>query len=237
MKKVLVAEDEESIREFIVINLTRSGYEVEQAENGAVALDLFSKNENSFDVAILDIMMPEVDGLTVCKELRKRSSDLGIIMLSAKTQEMDKVTGLLVGADDYVTKPFSPSELMARVDAVYRRVEMTRGFRKNDSQLDTIVLDEFELNLRNRTLSKAKQFIELTQVEFQIIEYFFKNPNAALSRTDILKQVWGNNYFGDEKIVDVNIRRLRMKVEDNPSSPTRLVTIWGLGYKWITNSK
>lgn len=237
MKKVLVAEDEESIREFIVINLTRSGYEVEQAENGAVALDLFSKNENSFDVAILDIMMPEVDGLTVCKELRKRSSDLGIIMLSAKTQEMDKVTGLLVGADDYVTKPFSLSELMARVDAVYRRVEMTRGFRKNDSQLDTIVLDEFELNLRNRTLSKAKQLIELTQVEFQIIEYFFKNPNAALSRTDILKQVWGNNYFGDEKIVDVNIRRLRMKVEDNPSSPTRLVTIWGLGYKWITNSK
>lgn len=237
MKKVLVAEDEESIREFIVINLTRSGYEVEQAENGAVALDLFSKNESSFDVAILDIMMPEIDGLTVCKELRKRSSDLGIIMLSAKTQEMDKVTGLLVGADDYVTKPFSPSELMARVDAVYRRVEMTRGFRKNDSQLDTIVLDEFELNLRNRTLSKAKQLIELTQVEFQIIEYFFKNPNAALGRTDILKQVWGNNYFGDEKIVDVNIRRLRMKVEDNPSSPTRLVTIWGLGYKWITNSK
>ena len=237
MKKVLVAEDEESIREFIVINLTRSGYDVEQAENGAVALDLFSKDEASFDVAILDIMMPEVDGLTVCKELRKRSSDLGIIMLSAKTQEMDKVTGLLVGADDYVTKPFSPSELMARVDAVYRRVEMTRGFRKADASLDVITLDEFELNLRNRTLSKAGKLIELTQVEFQIIEYFFKNPNAALSRTNILKQVWGENYYGDEKIVDVNNRRLRMKVEDNPSSPTRLVTIWGLGYKWITSSK
>lgn len=237
MKKVLVAEDEESIREFIVINLTRSGYDVEQAENGAVALDLFSKDEASFDVAILDIMMPEVDGLTVCKELRKRSSDLGIIMLSAKTQEMDKVTGLLVGADDYVTKPFSPSELMARVDAVYRRVEMTRGFRKADASLDVITLDEFELNLRNRTLSKAGKLIELTQVEFQIIEYFFKNSNAALSRTNILKQVWGENYYGDEKIVDVNIRRLRMKVEDNPSSPTRLVTIWGLGYKWITSSK
>lgn len=237
MKKVLVAEDEESIREFIVINLTRSGYEVEQAENGAVTLDLFSKDESSFDVAILDIMMPEIDGLTVCKELRKRSSDLGIIMLSAKTQEMDKVTGLLVGADDYVTKPFSPSELMARVDAVYRRVEMTRGFRKADSALDVIVLDEFELNLRNRTLSKAGKLIELTQVEFQIIEYFFRNPNAALSRTDILKQVWGSNYFGDEKIVDVNIRRLRMKIEDNPSAPARLVTIWGLGYKWITDKK
>lgn len=237
MKKVLVAEDEESIREFIVINLTRSGYTVEQAENGAVALQKFHDDELSFDVAILDIMMPEVDGLQVCKELRKASSDLGIIMLSAKTQEMDKVQGLLFGADDYVTKPFSPSELMARVDAVYRRVEMTRGFRKNDTTGDSIVLDEFELNLRNRTLSKSGTMIELTQVEFQIIEYFFKNPNAALSRTDILKQVWGENYFGDEKIVDVNIRRLRMKIEDNASSPSRLVTIWGLGYKWITDNQ
>ncbi|MDD6602969.1 MAG: response regulator transcription factor [Eubacteriales bacterium] len=235
MKKVLVAEDEESIREFIVINLTRSGYTVEQAENGVVALQKFHEDEAGFDVAILDIMMPEMDGLNVCKELRKCSSDLGIIMLSAKTQEMDKVTGLLFGADDYVTKPFSPSELMARVDAVYRRVEMTRGFRKNDTTGDSIVLDEFELNLRNRTLSKNGSLIELTQVEFQIIEYFFKNPNAALSRNDILKQVWGENYFGDEKIVDVNIRRLRMKIEDNPSTPCRLVTIWGLGYKWITD--
>ena len=236
MKKVLVAEDEESIREFIVINLTRGGYTVEQTDNGVTALQKFREDEQGFDVAILDIMMPELDGLSVCKELRKMSSDLGIIMLSAKTQEMDKVTGLLFGADDYVTKPFSPSELMARVDAIYRRVEMTRGFRKNDTTGDSIVLDEFELNLRNRTLSKFGTMIELTQVEFQIIEYFFKNPNAALSRNDILKQVWGENYFGDVKIVDVNIRRLRMKIEDNPSSPTRLVTIWGLGYKWITDA-
>ena len=146
--------------------------------------------------------------------MRKRSADFGIIMLSAKTQEMDKVTGLLFGADDYVTKPFSPSELMARVDAVYRRVEMAKGFRKNDVIGDIIKLDNFELNLRNRTLSKNDKLIELTQVEFQIIEFFFKNPNAALSRNDILKHVWGANYYGDEKIVDVNIRRLRMKVED-----------------------
>ncbi len=237
MKKVLVAEDEESIREFIVINLRRSGYEVEQADNGRTALELFDRANGDFDVAILDIMMPEMDGLTLCKELRKRSADFGIIMLSAKTQEMDKVTGLLFGADDYVTKPFSPSELMARVDAVYRRVEMAKGFRKNDIIGDIIKLDNFELNLRNRTLSKNDKLIELTQVEFQIIEFFFKNPNAALSRNDILKHVWGANYYGDEKIVDVNIRRLRMKVEDNPSSPTRLVTIWGLGYKWITERK
>ena len=231
MKKVLVAEDEESIRDFIVINLTRSGYDVEQAENGAVALDLFSKNESGFDVAILDIMMPEMDGLTVCKELRKRSSDLGIIMLSAKTQEMDKVTGLLVGADDYVTKPFSTSELVARVDAIYRRVSMSGVNRRRSA--DCIELGEFKLNLRNRSLSKNGKYIELTQVEFQMMEYFFTNPGVALSRTDILDRVWGNEYFGEEKIIDVNIRRLRMKVEDDPSVPKHLTTIWGVGYKWI----
>ncbi|HIU69148.1 MAG: response regulator transcription factor [Clostridiales bacterium] len=237
MKKVLVAEDEEAIREFIVINLRRSGYDVVQADNGRTALELYEASGGDIDVAILDIMMPEMDGLTLCKELRKRSADFGIIMLSAKTQEMDKVTGLLFGADDYVTKPFSPSELMARVDAVYRRVEMTKGFRRSEARNDLIRLDDFELNLRNRTLSKGGRLIELTQVEFQIIEYFFKNPNAALSRSDILKEVWGANYYGDEKIVDVNIRRLRMKVEDNPSNPARLVTIWGLGYKWITENQ
>ena len=237
MKKILVCEDEAAIRDFVVINLTRAGYDVVEADCGEAALQKYEENNGDFDVAILDVMMPGIDGFQVCKELRNRNGGIGIIMLSAKTQEMDKVTGLMYGADDYVTKPFSPSELMARVDAVYRRVEMTRGFRKNDTTGDSIILDEFELNLRNRTLSKNGEMIELTQVEFQIIEYFFKNPNAALSRTDILKTVWGANYFGDEKIVDVNIRRLRMKIEDNPSSPTRLVTIWGLGYKWITDNQ
>ena len=237
MKKILVCEDESAIRDFVVINLTRAGYDVVEADCGEMALQKYDESDGDFDVAILDVMMPGIDGFQVCKELRNRNGGIGIIMLSAKTQEMDKVTGLLVGADDYVTKPFSPSELMARVDAVYRRVEMTRGLRKGDSSSDSIIHDEFELNLRNRTLLKNGEMIELTQVEFQIIEYFFKNPNAALSRNDILKQVWGANYFGDEKIVDVNIRRLRMKIEDNPSSPNRLVTIWGLGYKWITKEQ
>ncbi len=235
MKKVLVLEDESSIRSFIVINLRRAGYDVIEAESGEEALEKLQENPDT-RVALLDIMLPGIDGFEVCRRIRATNLRIGIIMLTARSQEMDKVTGLLFGADDYVTKPFSPSELMARVDAIYRRVEMTRGFRKNDTTGDSIVLDEFELNLRNRTLSKFGTMIELTQVEFQIIEYFFKNPNAALSRNDILKQVWGENYFGDVKIVDVNIRRLRMKIEDNPSSPTRLVTIWGLGYKWITDA-
>lgn len=236
MKKILVAEDEDSIREFIVINLQRGGYNVTQASDGVQALQLYDENDGDFDVAILDIMMPEMDGLTLCKELRKRSNNFGIIMLSARTQEMDKVTGLLMGADDYVCKPFSPSELLARVDAVYRRVEMAKSPKITDTTGDSILLDEFELNLRNRTLTKAGRFIELTQVEFQIMEYFFRNANAALSRTNILEKVWGETYIGEEKIVDVNIRRLRMKIENNPSQPNRLVTVWGLGYKWVTDN-
>ena len=218
MKTVLVAEDEASIRDFIVINLQRSGYEVLEAGDGLEALHIYDERNGEVDVALLDIMMPQMDGLELCKQLRARSPRLGIIMLTARTQEMDKVTGLLVGADDYVTKPFSPSELMARVDAIYRRV---------------VILGEFVLNPRNRTLTKSGRFIDLTQVEFQIMECFFQNPGAALDRTDILNRVWGSSYFGEEKIVDVNIRRLRMKIEDEPSNPKHLVTIWGLGYKWV----
>ncbi|MBR1704135.1 MAG: response regulator transcription factor, partial [Clostridia bacterium] len=216
MRKILVAEDEAAIREFIVINLKRSGYDVTEAADGAEAIRLYDEAEGDFDVCLLDIMMPEMDGIEVCKELRKRSASVGIIILTAKTEEMDKVTGLLVGADDYVTKPFSPSELMARVDALYRRVEMVSAVPEPPQS--TITLGEFTLDIRSRTLTKNGNLIELTQVEFQIMEYFFNNPGAALSRTDILQQVWGSSYFGEEKIVDVNIRRLRMKVEDVPSS-------------------
>lgn len=231
MKKVLVAEDEQAIREFIVINLQSGGYEVHQAENGRQALQIFDDCQGDFDIALLDIMMPEMDGLELCKQLRERSKQLGIIMLSARTQEMDKVTGLLVGADDYITKPFSPSELMARVNSVYRRVEMNKDALGGSRS--EIRLGDFSLNLRNRTLTRSGLPIELTQVEFQIMECFFKNPNAALSRTEILNKVWGSSYFGEEKIVDVNIRRLRVKLEENPSDPRHLITIWGMGYKWI----
>ena len=154
-------------------------------------------------------------------------------MLTARTQEMDKISGLMLGADDYITKPFSPTELLARVDSLYRRVEM-HTVKSEPERSDDITLGEFTLNLRRRTLLKNGVNIELTQVEFQMIEYFFTNPDVALDRTDILNKVWGTNYFGEEKIVDVNIRRLRMKVEDDPSRPKHLVTVWGMGYKWST---
>ncbi len=231
MKRVLIAEDEAAIREFIVINLKRGGYDVIEAEDGAEALELYDSCGGEVDVALLDVMMPNIDGFEVCKRLRNMNSNIGIIMLTAKTQEMDKITGLMNGADDYVTKPFSPTELVARVDAIYRRVAMNTTVKS--SSVDVIELGEFKLNLRSRTLTKNGKYIELTQVEFQMMEYFFTSPGAALSRTDILNKVWGNEYFGEEKIVDVNIRRLRMKIEDEPSVPKHLTTIWGIGYKWI----
>ena len=232
MRKILVAEDEQNIREFVVINLERAGYKTYEAETGDQALVLYAQEDGDFDVAVLDIMMPgEHDGLAVCKELRRRNPSIGIILLSARTQEMDKVSGLMMGADDYVTKPFSPSELVARVDAVYRRVALATD--KGESGVrDELVSGEFSLNLRNRSFLKGSRPIDLTQVEFQIMEYFFSHPGVALNRGDILKHVWGPSYVGEEKIVDVNIRRLRMKVEDEPSSPKHIVTVWGLGYRW-----
>lgn len=229
MKKILIVEDEASIREFEAINLKRAGYIVVEAGSGEEALTIFDA-EPDFDIALLDISMPGMDGFELCKELRIRTSTLGIIMLTARTQEIDKVNGLMIGADDYITKPFSPTELLARVDSLYRRVSAGASAKEKGS--DEIVIGDFTLNVRKHTLKKRGEKIELTQVEFQLVEYFFTNPDVALDRTDILNKVWGEDYFGEEKIVDVNIRRLRIKIEDEPSTPKHLVTVWGMGYKW-----
>ncbi len=233
MKNIMIVEDEAAIREFEAINLKRVGYNVVEAGSGEEALEIYDADPDAVDIALLDVSMPGMDGFTLCKELRQRSETIGIIMLTARTQEMDKISGLMLGADDYITKPFSPTELLARVDSLYRRVEM-HSAKPADKTADDITLGEFTLNLRRRTLLKNGKSIELTQVEFQMIEYFFNNPDVALDRTDILNRVWGTNYYGEEKIVDVNVRRLRMKVEDDPSQPRHLVTVWGMGYKWNT---
>ena len=232
MKRILVCEDEDVIRDFVVINLKRAGYDVTDVNCGEEALKVFERERGNFDIALLDIMMPGIDGFQVCKRLRERSSTLGIIMLSAKTQEMDKVSGLMIGADDYVTKPFSPSELTARVDAIYRRVCMS--FSKEEKH-PVITTGPFVLNLKSRTVTKNGELIDLTQVEYQIIEYFLNNQNTALDRSSILNHIWGDSYYGDDKIVDVNIRRIRMKIEDEPSNPQYIMTIWGFGYKWGAN--
>lgn len=228
MRRILIAEDEDAIREFVVINLKRAGYEVTDASDGLEALRKFEENDGAFDVVILDVMMPGADGFTVCKKLREASSTIGIVMLTAKSQEMDKVNGLMLGADDYITKPFSPSELVARVDAIHRRVTMASPAQPASE----IILGPFTLNKKSRSIMKNGELIDLTQVEYQIMELFLTNPDIAMERSQILSAVWGENYFGDAKIVDVNIRRLRMKVEDDPSNPTYITTIWGFGYKW-----
>ena len=225
MKKVMVLEDESSIRSFIVINLRRAGYEVIEAESGEEALEKL-KLHSDVRVALLDIMLPGIDGFEVCRRIRATNAAIGIIMLTARSQEMDKVTGLMTGADDYVTKPFSPAELTARVDALMRR---SGGAAVEAGEINQ---PPFLLNTRNRTLEKNGQRIKLTQVEYAIMKMFMENPGKALSREEILDMVWGHDYFGELKIVDVNIRRLRLKIEDNATNPTYITTIWGFGYKW-----
>ena len=227
MKKVLILEDEVNIRSFVVINLKRAGYDAIEAGTGQEALDRLRDNPD-IGVAILDIMLPDIDGFEVCRRIRANNKQIGIIMLTARTQEMDKVTGLMTGADDYVTKPFSPAELTARVDALFRRT----GGEERVSSADEISAPPFLLNTRNRTLEKNGQRVKLTQVEYSIVKLFMENPGKALSREEILDSVWGKEYFGELKIVDVNIRRLRIKIEDNPQKPTFVNTVWGYGYKW-----
>ena len=225
MKKVLILEDEVNIRSFVVINLKRAGYDAIEAGTGQEALDRLAENPD-IGVAILDIMLPDIDGFEVCRRIRATNSKMGIIMLTARTQEMDKVTGFMTGADDYVTKPFSPAELTARIDALYRRI----GGDVSDDGV--ISQPPFVLNTRRRSLEKHGQRIKLTQVEYAIMKMFMENPGKALSREEILDLVWGHDYFGELKIVDVNVRRLRLKIEDDAQEPKYISTVWGFGYKW-----
>ena len=227
MKKVLVLEDESSIRSFVVINLRRSGFEPIEAGTGEEAIEQLRAHPD-IRVALLDVMLPDIDGFEVCRRIRASDSNIGIIMLTAKSQEMDKVTGLMTGADDYVTKPFSPAELTARIDALYRRT----GAADGEDDEGELRHGSFRLNTRNRTLEKNSVRIKLTQIEYSIMKLFMDNPGKALSREDILNSVWGRDYFGELKIVDVNIRRLRIKIEDDPTMPSYITTVWGYGYKW-----
>ena len=227
MKKILVLEDEANIRSFVVINLRRSGYEPIEAENGEMALEKLKVNPD-ICMALLDVMLPDIDGFEVCRRIRATGSKLGIIMLTAKSQEIDKVTGLMTGADDYVTKPFSPAELTARVDALVRRL----GVDDDEKSSTEISSGPFLLNTRNRTLEKNGQRLKLTQIEYLLMKLFMENPGKAMSREDILAAVWGNDFTGELKTVDVNIRRLRIKIETDPTEPEYLTTVWGYGYKW-----
>ena len=228
MKKVLILEDEENIRSFVVLNLQRAGYETVEAGTGQQALDRVAENPD-IGVAILDIMLPDMDGFEVCRRIRAVNKHMGIMMLTARVQEMDKITGLMTGADDYVTKPFSLAELTARVDALFRRVG-----GEIYTEPENIISGPFVLNTRAHTLEKNGKQIRLTQVEYAIVKLFMTNAGRSLSREEILTHVWGEDYEGELKIVDVNVRRIRIKLEDDATNPKYMTTVWGFGYKWCS---
>ena len=224
MYNILVCDDEKDIVSALTIYLTTSGYQVFPAYDGTEALALLEKED--IHLVLLDIMMPQLDGIATMTRLREKSN-VPVILLTAKSEDTDKILGLNVGADDYVTKPFSPAELLARVDALYRRIGANQ--EPEEPELES---GPFLLNPRNRTLDKNGQRVKLTQTEYSIMKLFMENPGKALSREDILENVWGPDYKGELKIVDVNIRRLRIKIEDTPTAPEYITTIWGYGYKW-----
>ena len=223
MKKILVLEDEANIRSFVVINLRRSGYEPIEAENGEMALEKLKVNPD-ICMALLDVMLPDIDGFEVCRRIRATGSKMGIIMLTAKSQEIDKVTGLMTGADDYVTKPFSPAELTARVDALVRRL----GADEDEKSSVEISSGPFLLNTRNRTLEKNGQRLKLTQIEYLLMKLFMENPGQVFSRDRLLSAVWGADYYGETRTVDVHIGTLRTKLG---ASGDILQTVRGVGYK------
>ena len=224
---MLVLEDEDSIRSFVVINLRRAGFEPVEAATGNAALEAL-RADPEIRVALLAVMLPDIDGFEACRRIRAEGNGVGIIMLSARGQEMDKITGLVSGADDYVTKPFSTAELTARIDALYRRTGETPAARPAEE----LKQGPFVLNTRTRTLERAGQRVKLTQIEYALMLIFMQNPGQPLSREELLHRVWGEGFDGEDKVVDVNIRRLRIKLEDDSTQPAYLHTVWGFGYRW-----
>lgn len=226
-EKILVLEDEIGIRSFVSINLKREGYEVIEAGSGSEAIEKLSK-EDDISIALLDVMLPDMSGIEICKFIRQNFDQVGVIMLTAKSQEEDKIEGFISGADDYMVKPFSIKELLVRVSALLRRVKKD----ENKAKANEIVSQPFVLDIDKRKLFKNNVEIELTPTEFSIVKYLMTNGSQSLSRDQILKEVWGSNYLYDFKIVDVNIRRIRNKIEDDPSKPKYIQTVWGYGYSF-----
>lgn len=223
--KVLIVEDEFAIRSFISLNLKKEGIEVLEAENGERAIEIFEENHD-INIALLDVMMPGIDGFEVLRYIRGKRPEMGIIMLTARTLDHDKVMGLEYGADDYISKPFSPTELVARINSLNRRLA-PKGIKE-----EVIKSGIFRIDLGERKFFMNDQEIELTPKEFEILEIFMQNKGVSLSRDSILSSIWGKNYFGDLKVVDVNIRRIRKKIEADPAKPIYLKTVWGFGYRW-----
>ena len=232
MTKILILEDETSIRSFIRVNLKKNGFEAVEAASGEEALE---KLDGSFDLALMDVMLPGISGFEVCKRAREKYPSLGIIMLTAKGQEENRIEGLELGADDYIVKPFSPKELVARINALIRRLNIIDKQQPVEEKVEDdgrIVSGKFVILQEERKVLKDGQEIELTPIEYALLRFFMENTNKAVHRDEILQNVWGDSYVGDFKIVDVNIRRIRQKIEDDPSNPKYIEKVWGYGYRW-----
>ena len=223
MKKILIVEDEESIRGFLKINLKRNGYEVIEVDNGEDGIKIAINEKPA--IVILDVMLPGIDGFNVCKRIREEEKNIGIIMLTAKSQDIDKITGLEYGADDYIVKPFNPMELLLRIKAILRRIG-------DEEEKRTIEQGRFKIDTYAKKVFKSDKEIDLTPKEYSIIKLFLENPEKAFSRDELMDLIWGENYIADPKIVDVNIRRLRSKIESSSSKQGYIETIWGCGYRW-----
>nr|WP_072514344.1 response regulator transcription factor [Ndongobacter massiliensis] len=230
MIRILLVEDEESIRKFTKINLEMAGFQVLEAETGerGVAVALLEKP----DIVVLDLMLPGISGYEVCEQLRTKMPKIGIIMLTAKSQEVDRILGLEKGTDDYMIKPFNPKELVLRVKSLARRLALLDG----ESEAEGVTDGPYRLDLYSRTFFKNGKEIDLTPTELAIVRIFIENPGRAYTREEIMRLAWGEEFHGETKIVDVNIRRIRSKIEENPSKPEYLETVWGVGYRWKRNA-
>jgi DNA-binding response OmpR family regulator len=222
--KILVVEDEVPIRKLIVFNLQRSNYEVIEAGDGKEAIQLV--HDQSPALVLLDLMLPDMDGFEICTKLRESHPELPIVIVSARGQDMEKIMGLELGADDYIVKPFNPLELVARIRTVLRRTNQTSP----KTPVNVIITGPFVLETKTHRLYKSGQLVKLTAREYQLVKLFFDRFNEPITRDELLDEIWGINYFGDPKTVDVHIRRLREKIEEDPSHPIHLKTIWGFGY-------
>lgn len=227
-KKVLIVDDEEHIRELIKFNLKKEGYDTAVAVNGTEALRIIK--ETKFDLILLDLMLPEVDGLEVCKEIRRNeeTSDIPVMMITAKGEEFDKVLGLELGADDYITKPFSIRELMARIKALLRRSNVKK-------EENIIKFGDVVVNFQTREVTKETKNVELTLKEFELLKLLIKNKGNILTRELLLDKIWGYEYIGETRTVDVHIRHLRKKIESDDKNPQFIQTIRGVGYKFTSN--
>ncbi len=233
MKKILILEDEMSIREYLVINFKRAGFDVVAAATGGEAINAYNENPD-IQVAVLDVMLPDINGFEVCRKIREKSKAVGIIMLSAKDMDEDVLSGFISGADDYMKKPVSTTILLAKVEALYRRIVNSAASVPVPTETVELKGDKvFEINEASKIITKRKIRLNLSPVEYKILKFFIDNPNKIITRDELLKSIWGENFTTGSDIVNVNIKRLRQKIEDDPASPMFLQTEWGVGYKWV----